>query len=538
LAHKTAHFCRQKALEPAKMSKKYLSLEEAAQLLAMAPDELVRLRERGEIRGFADRGTWKFKQDDVDALSRRLQTDSNPEVPLFDAPPIRTPPLRTPPVSRPAPPDVGEQPTVIRRDRAPEENLLAGDDADDGQGSDSDVRLVGGSDSDVGFDVDSDSDVKLVGLDQTIMENLGTDPEIPILKPDSDSDVKLIRPDSDSDVTLAGSDSDSDVQLIGTGADEEISLVEKGTDADLPVVSPTLGDSDSDVRLMGDDSGANDVSLLSDDDDAVAIEFGRDDRSSALEEESGISLGGDSSLLLGESGISLAGPSDSGIALDLKDDDDESISLALDDDSGISLDAGESGISLDASESGISLEAGESGISLDGGTMPMMDIAHSDDEIGETQFEIPQLDDDSSFDLSADDDQTGVMEIPEEAADDAVFDLDEEEEVAETGAFDEEDLEFEADALEPEEDLDVFDADEAAFDDAGTEAYAPSTGGRMAMAESEWGTMTFVGLAVGSVCLLLCGAVMIDLVKNIATAAQPNPVSGMVLDMLGGLYKG
>lgn len=45
--------------------KKYLSLEEAAAMLDMTPDQLVRVRERGEIRGFADRGVWKFKTDDV-----------------------------------------------------------------------------------------------------------------------------------------------------------------------------------------------------------------------------------------------------------------------------------------------------------------------------------------------------------------------------------------------------------------------------------------------------------------------------------------
>ena len=37
--------------------KKYLSLEEAAAQLKVTRDQLVRLREGGDIRGFADRGT-------------------------------------------------------------------------------------------------------------------------------------------------------------------------------------------------------------------------------------------------------------------------------------------------------------------------------------------------------------------------------------------------------------------------------------------------------------------------------------------------
>ena len=36
-------------------NKKYLSLEEAAMELGIKPDALVRLREKGQVRGFADR---------------------------------------------------------------------------------------------------------------------------------------------------------------------------------------------------------------------------------------------------------------------------------------------------------------------------------------------------------------------------------------------------------------------------------------------------------------------------------------------------
>ena len=65
-------------------NKKYLSLEEAAEELGLQPEELIRLRERGEIRGFADRGTWKFKSDEVEEYHRRRQVDSDPDLPLLD----------------------------------------------------------------------------------------------------------------------------------------------------------------------------------------------------------------------------------------------------------------------------------------------------------------------------------------------------------------------------------------------------------------------------------------------------------------------
>ncbi|SFI01176.1 helix-turn-helix domain-containing protein [Planctomicrobium piriforme] len=508
------------------MTKKYLSLDEAARILGIPQDELVRLREKGDIRGFADRGTWKFKQDDVESLGRRRQADSSPEVPLYD------------PEKEARRGDLGEQPTVIRRDKPNgNDNLLAGDDARSSMDSDSDVRLVGGPDLDLGFGADSDSDVKLMGIEATGIDNLGTDPELPIFKSGSDSDVKLVRPDSDSDVKLAGDNSDSDVQLIGGETEREITMKPAAskaagkTDSDLTLQKKR--NSDSDVRLVGNDSGpVGDVTFL-DDDDAVAIDFDpdRSRQASVLDDESGISLGGDSSLLLGESGISLAGPNDSGIALDLNDDD-EGLTLALDDESGISLDAGESGISLESAESGISLENAESGISLDDshGTMPMMDIMGGDDD-DQTNFEIPSLNDDDRD--SSDADVTGVMDI--HGSSDDVFTLDEEAE-GEADAFDE-DMDLEAESMEEEQDLDVFDAGEGTFEGSETEGYASSSVGRMPQAETEWGTATFVGLTVASLLLLLCGAVMIDLVKHTATASQMNPVSGKMVEIFGGLHK-
>src|SRR6516162_153797 len=65
------------------MSKKYLSIEEAAEQLGIPSTELNRLREKGMIRAFADRGTWKFKEEDVEKLGRSRQADSDPDVPLM-----------------------------------------------------------------------------------------------------------------------------------------------------------------------------------------------------------------------------------------------------------------------------------------------------------------------------------------------------------------------------------------------------------------------------------------------------------------------
>jgi len=519
------------------MSKKYLNLDEAAQMLSLAPEELVRLRERGDVRGFADRGTWKFKSEDIETLLRRRQADSSPEVPLIN-PGDLTP--QAPPASRI---DMGEQPTIIRRDRpAEEEHLLSTESDSSRTDSDSDVRLVRG-DLDLDFDIEGDSDIKLAGLRNTNQNNVGTDPEIVINQPGSDSDVRLVRAESDSDIKLTADSSDSDVQLVGDATEMEVSLKpldrEGGTDHDLAQKTGTeKPGSDSDVKLVPSDSAVvSDVSLMDDDDDAISIVFNSENshQASVLDDESGISLGRDSSLLLGESGISLAGPSDSGINLEL--DDDAGLTLALDDESGISLDPGESGISLESVDSGISLESAESGISLEsddrGGTVPMMDIFADED----AEFaDLAQAEDGSEFDMMSGG-VTGEMEALDDSASDAVFDLDEEfdEEADAVDAFEDDDMDLEAGSFE-EEDLDVFDADEAAFEEAGTEGLGAPVG-RMRAVESEWDTATFVGLTIGSLLLLVCGIVMIDLVKNTATAATPTPIAGQVLELLGGLYK-
>lgn len=501
------------------MSKKYLSLEEAAELLSIPKDELMRMRERGDIRGFADRGNWKFKVDDVETLARSRQTDSSPDVPLFS-------------------PDDESSDSDIS---------LTSDEASlDDLGSDSDVKLVGGDADAIGFD--SDSDVKLVGMDSDSdvkLEMSGTAPEIDV-PDDSDSDVKLVGSDeeSDSDVKLMEDDalnldSKSDDDLAVPSDSDSIapeSGIDFGMDTDMT-------DSDSDVQLLRDD---DDVMLLGDDDNALSLdEPSSPAQDSVLAEESGISLTGDSSLMLGaESGISLEGPSDSGIAFDASDDEGITLSMDDDPDSGISLDLGDSGISLEGpDDSGISLDSGDSGISLEGddysGTIPMMDVM-GDDDVPETQFEIPSIEDDSEYDLEFDDDDTGVMEIQsgesgEATLDDAVFDLDDDMDSFDSGEA-MSDIDLEDDVFDDEDELDVFDADEDVFEDEEGQEFSSPVGHRMAV-EADWGTGTFVGLVIASLFLLVCGSVMIDLVKNTATASTPNPISGMLLDTLGGLYK-
>src|SRR4029078_6731272 len=102
------------------MAKKYLSIEEAAAQIGVDATELNRLREKGMIRAFADRGTWKFKEEDVEKLLRSREADSSPDVTINLAP-VDNSTVNLPPVEESADASViddedvlAEQPTIVR----------------------------------------------------------------------------------------------------------------------------------------------------------------------------------------------------------------------------------------------------------------------------------------------------------------------------------------------------------------------------------------------------------------------------------------
>lgn len=515
--------------------KKYLSLEEAAQQLGLRNDELNRLREKGSVRGFADRGTWKFKVEDIEELARSRQADSSPEVPMYTESEQHdsSTTLGNPESAFALGGDSGmvlddnddaEDPTVIRKSRNPLGS------------SDSDVRLVfdepmviGPSESGPMKMMGSDSDVRLVG-------NL-------LPESDSDSDVQLVGDlDSDSDVKLVGEETISDVLLSRNVSSQ------KGSDSEIRLVAPQ---SDSDVKIVGSSPGSDsDVQLLGAADSSIALDFTADDSESAsvLSEESGIALGGDSAMMLAtESGFTLEGPSDSAIAMSAESDEGITLALDTDDhDSGISLSLGDSGISLESvGDSGISLEGGGNF----GGTIPMMDIAKDLDNVPETKFEIPSMRDDSHFELKIDRDEdssnesTQVLNLHdsgEATLDDAVFDVDDGDDSNMSG--DDDDLEVSDDAFADDdddvEDLEVFGADDDAFAGDDGDGAARPLGARMGVAyEHEYDLLTVGLLGVSTVLLSLCMFLMFDLVKTMWVSQPGTPVASALLEALGGMFK-
>src|SRR5207244_10131207 len=75
--------------EDATMVQGYWTLQEAAQVLGMPPEDLKQMAQRNQIRSFQDRGTWRFRVQDIQELARQRGVTSDPDLPLGEQP--RTP---------------------------------------------------------------------------------------------------------------------------------------------------------------------------------------------------------------------------------------------------------------------------------------------------------------------------------------------------------------------------------------------------------------------------------------------------------------
>ena len=67
------------------MAQGYYTLTEAAQFLSMPVDELKQMAQKGQIRSFQDRGTLRFRIQDIQELARKRGVSTDPELVLGDA---------------------------------------------------------------------------------------------------------------------------------------------------------------------------------------------------------------------------------------------------------------------------------------------------------------------------------------------------------------------------------------------------------------------------------------------------------------------
>ena len=226
----------------------FYTLEEAARVLGMSPEDLKGKAQHREVRAFLDGGSWRFRVADVDELARRRGLGSDAELHLSDL----DLPAGSGSGSGSGIKDVDLSEFQMGAARA-EVGQPTGDfTASSGSGSDHDILLddlslppnpVTGSSSVIigmghGGKLPSDSDVRLV-------------PDNP--KGASDSDVRVasagshFKAPSDSDVTLIADDT-SQHEMISAAGSGDTAVRQSpvlGSSAEVPIQP----DSDSDFEL-------------------------------------------------------------------------------------------------------------------------------------------------------------------------------------------------------------------------------------------------------------------------------------------------
>jgi len=442
----------------------YYTLEEAASKLRMSPDELREMAKSKRIRAFQDRGSWRFRTQDVEELARSRGADSGPELTLGD--PASSKNLKRP--SKLGKPKPGEdaptsskslkRPSKLGKPKPADEDALAVDfDLDERPGSSKSSRSSGGRSSRPGA-ATGDSDVKLV-MDDDLNFPIEGEPSPPPAKKPRKS---KLHP-GDSGVRLTGLDrpSDSDVKVVPSATDSAVKP------------RPAKPASDSDVRLEESEPRGSGKKKKKDD-NVVTEELidldAEEARQSGERPKPGTNrprmsqaanapvLPTDSPFELSEEEFTLSLDDDEDEAplppakAKLKDDTDSSSELIAFDDSKAPGDLGSgeipllagdedvdlgdlvsgagaanSGINLDdPGDSGISLEDGEEEefeLSLDSGATPKPQqpapapapatAGEDEDEAdSSSEFEL-SVDDDSSseFELSVDDDSSSEFEL-------------------------------------------------------------------------------------------------------------------------------
>ncbi len=283
------------------MSAQFITLEEAAKKLGVHTDELVEMRSRGDIFGYRDGASWKFKPEEIERVAAEMLGGAMDEDPA------------------------GSSILISEQDLGPtgsKHGSTIGSDINVGSESgepDSDVALVA--------DPGSGSDVRLIA-------GKGASADEPRLAMSDDDDDELSVGDDVDDLLASASGSSnlgSDIKF-GTSPESAIKLGSgTGTGSDIPVSGSDafdldLGSEGSGVLsgLSGKGSeiikGDSDPSL-----DSMDLDLSDDDDD--------LVLGGGSDLALGnDSGINLMSPADSGISLE-----DEPLDLAASGISGLDL---------------------------------------------------------------------------------------------------------------------------------------------------------------------------------------------------------
>jgi len=474
---------------------RFIELNEAATMLGITPEKLIEMRSNGDIHGYRDGGSWKFKAEEIDRVSAELaEGGAAPaeEQNMFsfdDA------------IDDLAVPEVDDAESILVSEEelgdSPEStsSTIIGK-LGEAEDADSDLLLVPeDSDLNLGDEVAEDSPSSLGGISSGLGSSLELEEEASALG----SSLKLNPEDSaiDSDVTLVPG-ADSDVSLVPDPGSSGILGADSGFGSALELASGT-GDDTGNLPDFGSDSGGSgDMELgselaLSDDDDLVL---------------GGGDTGSDLALGAGDSGISLGSPSDSGLSLEA----DSGISLQSATDSGLSLDEDDvdfggssiSSLELPDDEELVSLDDAEEfapmGVQKDEEFMLSPSDEMLEDE-SDSGSQVIALEDSEAFD------QDAATMLQADGGDQAML--------AETAGLDAQ--------------LDAFNAGAPAgpaVTPGGAPAYAPIG----ELNEAPYSIWNLLGLMVIMLFLSVSGVLMMDIVRNMWAWEEARDVSTSISD--------
>jgi hypothetical protein len=489
------------------MAQNYYSLQEAANILGKAPEDLVQMVRKGDLRGFSDAGSWKFRTQDIDEMKRTndllgdlelSETDANFDEDLLfaDEPtpaPAAAPTFDDIPLASDPPAASPSDSTIARS--------LQGEKPGKGSGE-SDVRLIftesdDGNDSGIALVPDFDGDE--VG-DAT--------------KPPTDSDIRLLLEEDPSDEIET-----SPTTPAASAPTEEFSLA------------------DDALGLSASDSGL--IPLADDDDDLVLEPAPRQpgmsdatvEDSLSFEDELGMGLGlkKDEEINLADldlEDIQLADRTPTVKQAAGDDDSDSDFDLNLDDDIGLAQDitpgAGDSGINLGRpDDSGILLKkAVDSGVNLKSG----------DTDSSDSEFDVSLESDDDIFDsndlpsFKASDTAPRMSKVEEDSSDEI---SDSDFELALDGEGDEESG---SDVVAVDDDEEE---DESGDDFDGEDEEPADLEGEVVMANAQpapWGGGWVFVLSLTTLVFVVVMMMMYEISRNAWSYHEPYPLTATIIE--------
>ena len=263
------------------MADMFHSLDEAAKILNVSPEQLGAMRENGEIRGFRDGSTWKFKVSEIEQMAGQSSDDESSELRFQD-----------------------EDDDVTMLGEAPDLAAM--------------LEVV---------DDDSESSADLGAAASLLVDDVRDKSGASVIANDSaashESDL-VLADESSASVDDANVLDDSELLLQEEGGTGEINVSEEESELDFD--SNELDDSSSDLDLSDDDFALSDDDLVLSTSDSAGnsdITLGSGDSGINLGSpaDSGISLDEEPLELAGGSSSALGLPEDSALSLGEGDDD-------------------------------------------------------------------------------------------------------------------------------------------------------------------------------------------------------------------------